>query len=112
MLQSESIELNTAKYLLFELTEAMSNRLQHILAEQKGLSARGYMDTIAKGYKEGIISEDLFSKLKPIFEFRNSLVHHYKSIDNKKLITNIQDGKEDFNQFAKELEQYLTQQSQ
>jgi len=85
----------------------MSNTLQHILAKQKGIAVSGYIDTIAKGYKEGIISEELFQKLKPFFDFRNSLVHRYWIIDDEKIIANIQSGKDDFNQFAEELEAYI-----
>ena len=103
----DSIELKAAKYILIELAEAMSNTLQHILAKQKGIAVSGYTDTIVKGYKEGIISEGLFQKLKPFFDFRNSLVHRYWIIDDEKLIANIQAGKEDFNQFAEELEAYI-----
>ena len=103
----DSIELKAAKYILIELAEAMSNTLQHILARQKGIAVSGYIDTIAKGYKEGIISEELFHKLKPFFDFRNSLVHRYWIIDDEKLIANIQSGKDDFNQFAEELEAYI-----
>ena len=103
----DSIELKAAKYILIELAEAMSNTLQHILAKQKGIAVSGYIDTIVKGYKEGIISEELFQKLKPFFDFRNSLVHRYWIIDDEKLILNIQSGKDDFNQFTEELEAYI-----
>ena len=103
----DSIELKAAKYILIELAEAMSNTLQHILAKQKGIAVSGYTDTIVKGYKEGIISEGLFQKLKPFFDFRNSLVHRYWIIDDEKLIANIQAGKDDFNQFTEELEAYI-----
>jgi len=103
----DSIELKAAKYILIELAEAMSNTLQHILAKQKGIAVSGYTDTIVKGYKEGIISEELFQKLKPFFDFRNSLVHRYWIIDDEKLIANIQSGKDDFNQFTEELEAYI-----
>ena len=106
-LQPDSIELKAAKYILIELAEAMSNTLQHILAKQKGIAVSGYIDTIAKGYKEGIISEELFNKLKPFFDFRNSLVHRYWIIDDDKLINNILDGKDDFDQFANEIEIYV-----
>jgi len=67
-LTPDSIELKAAKYLLIELAEAMSNCLQHLLAKQKGIAVSGYIDTIAKGYKEGILSEGLFQKLKPFFD--------------------------------------------
>jgi len=85
----------------------MSNTLQHILDKEKGIAVSGYIDTIAKGYKEGIISKELFQKLKPVFDFRNSLVHRYWIIDDEKLIANIQSGKNDFNQFIEELESYI-----
>jgi uncharacterized protein YutE (UPF0331/DUF86 family) len=102
-----SIELKAAKYILIELAEAMSNTLQHVLARQKGIAVSGYIDTIVKGNKEGIISEELFQKLKPFFDFRNSLVHRYWIIDDEKLVTNIQTGQNDFDQFAEELENYI-----
>jgi uncharacterized protein YutE (UPF0331/DUF86 family) len=106
-LTPESIELKAAKYLLIELAEAMSNCLQHLLAKEKGIAVSGYIDTIAKGYKEGILSEGLFKKLKPFFDFRNSLVHRYWTVDDEKLIENIKAGLNDFGRFADEVEAYL-----
>jgi uncharacterized protein YutE (UPF0331/DUF86 family) len=106
-LEPGTIELKAAKYILIELAEAMSNTLQHILAKQKGIAVSGYIDTIVKGRKEGIISEGLFQKLKPFFDFRNSLVHRYWIIDDEKLIANIEAGRDDFDQFAEELENYI-----
>jgi uncharacterized protein YutE (UPF0331/DUF86 family) len=110
-LTPDSIELKAAKYLLIELAEAMSNCLQHILAKQKGIAVSGYIDTIAKGYKEGIVSEALFRKLKPFFDFRNSLVHRYWTVDDEKLIENIRAGLNDFDHFVDETEAYLITQN-
>jgi uncharacterized protein YutE (UPF0331/DUF86 family) len=104
----DSTELRAAKYLLIELAEAMSNCLQHLLARQKGIAVSGYIDTIAKSRKEGILSEDLFSRLKPFFDFRNSLIHRYWTIDDGKLIENIKAGQNDFDRFADEIEAYLS----
>jgi len=106
-LAPESIELKAAKYILIELAEAMSNCLQHLLAKQKGIAVSGYIDTIAKGRKEGIVSEELFQKLKPFFDFRNSLIHRYWTIDDEKLVENIKVGMDDFSRFADEIEAYL-----
>jgi uncharacterized protein YutE (UPF0331/DUF86 family) len=106
-LAPESIELKAAKYLLIELAEAISNCLQHLLAKQKGIAVGGYIDTIAKGYKEGILSQELFQKLKPFFDFRNSLVHRYWTVDDEKLIENIKSGLNDFGRFVDETEMYL-----
>lgn len=102
-----SIELKAAKYILIELAEAMSNCLQHILAKQKGIAVSGYIDTIAKGHKEGIISEALFQKLKPFFDFRNSLIHRYWIIEDETLIENIKGGMDDFERFTEEMDAYV-----
>jgi uncharacterized protein YutE (UPF0331/DUF86 family) len=106
-LSPDSLELKAAKYILIELAEAVSNALQHVLAKQCGVAVSGYIDTIAKGYKEGILSESLFQKLKPFFDFRNSLIHRYWIIDDEKLIENIKAGKDDFDRFVEEMERYL-----
>ncbi len=42
-----------------------------------------------------------------LFDFRNSMVHRYWIIDDEKLITNIEAGRDDFDQFAEELENYI-----
>ena len=106
-LKADSIELKAVKYILIELAEAMSTCLQHVLAKEKGIAVGGYIDTIVKGRQEGIISEELFQKLKPFFDFRNSMVHRYWIIDDEKLIGNIATGLDDFERFADEMEAYL-----
>jgi len=106
-LSPDSLELKAAKYILIELAEAMSNTLQHALAKQRGIAVSGYIDTIVKGHKEGILSEELFQKLKPFFDFRNSLIHRYWLVDDEQLIENIQAGKDDFELFINEMEKYL-----
>jgi len=106
-LRKDSIELKAAKYLLIELAEAVSNTLQHMLAKEKGVPVSGYIDTISKGNKEGLISNELFQKLKPFFDFRNSLIHRYWTIDDEKMIENIKTGKDDFDHFVDEIESYL-----
>ena len=73
----DSIPLKAAKYILIELAEAMSNTIQHILAKEMGTAVSGYIDTVVKAHDNGIISDDLFQRLKPFFDFRNSLIHRY-----------------------------------
>jgi uncharacterized protein YutE (UPF0331/DUF86 family) len=65
------------------------------------------LDTIVKGFEQGLISEDLLKKLKPFFEFRNTLIHRYWVVDDSLLIINILKGKNDFSQFVTEIEAYL-----
>jgi uncharacterized protein YutE (UPF0331/DUF86 family) len=63
---------------------------------------------LAKGHREGMISAELFKKLKPFFDFRNSRVHRYWTIDDEKLIENINAGPGDFEPFVDEVEAYLS----
>jgi uncharacterized protein YutE (UPF0331/DUF86 family) len=106
-LKAESLPLKAAKYLLIELAEAMSNTIQHILAKEKGVAVSGYIDSVVKAHQHGLISADLFQRLKPFFDFRNSLIHRYWSIDDDRLIENIKNGRDDFDRFVGEIEAYL-----
>ena len=106
-LTPNSLPLKAAKYILIELAEAMSNTIQHVLAKEKGVAVSGYIDTIVKGHEHGILSEELFQRLKPFFDFRNSLIHRYWTIDENLLIENIKKGKDDFDRFIEEVETYL-----
>jgi uncharacterized protein YutE (UPF0331/DUF86 family) len=106
-LTPDSVALKAAKYILIELAEAMSNTIQHILAKEKGIAVSGYIDAVAKAYEQGVISQDLFQRLKPFFDFRNSLIHRYWIIDDERLIGNIKTGRNDFEIFVEEIEAYM-----
>ena len=106
-LSANSVPLKAAKYILIELAEAISNAIQHILAKDKGIAVSGYIDAILKGHENGILSEGLFQRLKPFFDFRNSLIHRYWTVDDVRLIDNILKGRGDFDKFIEEIEAYL-----
>jgi uncharacterized protein YutE (UPF0331/DUF86 family) len=108
-LKAESLPLKAAKYLLIELAEAMSNTIQHILAKEKGVAVSGYIDSVVKAHQHGLISADMFQRLKPFFDFRNSLIHRYWSIDDDRLIENIKNGRDDFDRFVEEIVIYLAE---
>ncbi len=108
-LRAESLPLKAAKYLLVELAEAMSGTIQHILAKEKGVAVSGYIDSVVKAHQHGLISADMFQRLKPFFDFRNSLIHRYWSIDDDRLIENIKNGRDDFDRFVEEIEAYLAE---
>ena len=108
-LRAESLPLKAAKYLLIELAEAISNTIQHILAKEKGVAVSGYIDSVVKAHQHGLISADMFQRLKPFFDFRNSLIHRYWSIDDDRLIENIKNGRDDFDRFVEEIEAYLAE---
>jgi uncharacterized protein YutE (UPF0331/DUF86 family) len=49
----------------------------------------------------------LFQRLKPFFDFRNSLIHRYWIVDDLRLIANLQSGKDDFDRFLDEIETFI-----
>ncbi len=106
-LRPDSVPLKAAKYILIELAEAMSNTLQHIMAKEMGITVAGYLDCIVKAQEQGIISEQLFERLKPFFIFRNSLIHRYWIVDDHRLINNIISGHKDFDIFSEQVEDYI-----
>jgi uncharacterized protein YutE (UPF0331/DUF86 family) len=108
-LAPDSVALKAAKYILIELAEAMSNTIQHLLAKDKGVAVSGYVDAVVKAFENGLVDKNLFDRLKPFFDFRNSLVHRYWRIDDRRLIDNIRDGKDDFDRFISQVESYLEQ---
>jgi uncharacterized protein YutE (UPF0331/DUF86 family) len=99
--------LKSLKYSLVEISEAISLVLQHILAKHYGLPVKGYIDTIKKASEIGIISSELSASLRPFFDFRNSLVHRYWIIDDKKLLDNCRVGHKDFSAFIEAIEDFL-----
>jgi uncharacterized protein YutE (UPF0331/DUF86 family) len=107
-LAPDSISLKAAKYILIELAEGMSITIQHILAREKGVAVSGYIDAVSKAYENGLISEPLFQRLKPFFDFRDSLIHRYWTIDDSRLIDNVLKGRGDFDRFIEEIETYTS----
>jgi uncharacterized protein YutE (UPF0331/DUF86 family) len=110
-LKTDSVPLKAAKYILIELSEAMSNTIQHILAKDKGIPVSGYIDAVLKAHENGILQKDLYQRLRPFFDFRNSLVHRYWKIDDGLLINNIKKGYHDFDLFIEAIERYLNKTS-
>ncbi len=105
--KDDEITMKAIKFMLIEIREAMSNTLQHILARDRGVPVSGYIDTINKAKDLKIISDDLYRKIKPFFDFRNSLIHRYWLIDDKILLENLKDGYKDFDRFNDEIENYI-----
>jgi uncharacterized protein YutE (UPF0331/DUF86 family) len=99
--------LKGLKYTLIEIAEAMANTLQHILAKERGEPLAGYVETIVRAGESGILSEALSKKLRPFFDFRNSLIHRYWYISDEKLLPMVREEKEDFLSFIEAIEKYM-----
>lgn len=103
----EKWRIRGLKYLLIELAEIMANTLAHILAKGKGEAVAGYVETIIKAGEKDVISKTLSKKLKPFFDFRNSLVHRYWTISDDKLAVLVRENYKDFSAFVEEIEKFL-----
>ena len=104
---SEERDILALKYLVIEIAEAMANILQHILAKKYGITVKGYIDTVVRAEENKIISRELFLKIKPFFDFRNSLIHRYWKIDDELFLTNVKQGYKDFLRFIDEIEKLI-----
>lgn len=95
------------KYTLVEIAEAMANTLQHILAKNMGEPVTGYVETILRAGDKGILPPEIVKKLKPFFDFRNSLIHRYWIISDEKLLSLTRENLGDFDVFVQAIEDYL-----
>jgi len=107
----EAWVLKGLKYALIEIADAMANILQHILAKDMGEPVVGYVETIIRAGETGILPESLSKKLKPFFDFRNSLVHRYWFISDEKLLSLVRENKTDFISFIEAIENYIKNRS-
>jgi len=100
-------KLKGMKYTLVEIAEAMANTLQHILAKNMGEPVTGYVETILRAGEKDILSSEIVRKLKPFFDFRNSLIHRYWIISDEKLLSLTRENLADFDVFVQAIEDYL-----
>jgi len=99
--------LKGLKYSLVEIAEAMANILQHILAKDRGEPVTGYVETVIRAGETDIIPNHLSKKIKPFFDFRNSLIHRYWVISDEKLLSLVRENQTDFLTFIEAIEDYI-----
>lgn len=87
------------KFSLIEISEAMSLVLQRVLAKEYGTPVKGYIDTIKKAHEKKIMDIELYNALKPFFDFRNTLIHRYREVDNTLLLKNLKMNYRKFYEF-------------
>jgi len=99
--------LKGLKYTLIEIAEAMANTLQHILAKERGEPLTGYVETIIRAGETDILPDFLSKKLRPFFDFRNSLIHRYWFISDERLLSLVRENRDDFLSFIEAIENYI-----
>ena len=85
----------------------MANILQHILAKDMGQPVAGYVETITRAGQLKILPEPLTKKIKPFFDFRNSLIHRYWFISDERLLSLVRELRSDFISFVEAVESYI-----
>lgn len=104
---SKKENMAAVKYYLLQAIEAAGNICVHIAARKlnKGVSVFGECFEIL--WKEGILSENLVSRLRKMVKFRNKLVHRYWEIEDENILRYTREDLKDFYDFMKELEKKL-----
>jgi len=75
----------------------------HILASQYRIYPDTYEDVLREMFSKGIISQEIYTKIKGMGSFRNILAHEYIKIDPKKVYQNYKKFLEIIPEISKEL---------
>jgi len=89
-----------AATLIFDIAD-------HILSAKFGIYPETYADSLKLLKDKGVISPDLYQKIKGLGGFRNILVHEYLKVDVDELYENFQRCFKVFPQFSKEVQEWL-----
>ena len=73
-----------------------------------GEPVSGYAETIIRAGELRILPAELSKKLKPFFDFRNSLIHRYWIISDPKLLSLIRENSPDFDAFIYAIQVYAS----
>jgi uncharacterized protein YutE (UPF0331/DUF86 family) len=99
------------RYLIIQAVEAMVDVCQHILARTRGILCEDYVDCLRKAGEQKIISTALAQKLRWLAALRNTLVHRYQVIDDKRLYEETPAGQNDLTAFVQEIEAFVQKSS-
>lgn len=102
-LVSDRAKLKSLKYSVIVIAEAMTGALQHILAKKHSVAVDGYSDALVKSAQHKLAAEDLLVRLRPLFVFRNMLVHPYWKVRDETFLKNLRAGLNDFREFARKI---------
>ena len=81
--------LAAAKYFFITAIEGCTRVAQHVIADQRWKIADTNADAIRRLGTEGVLPDDLATKVARAVGFRNILVHEYAEIDNHRVVENL-----------------------
>lgn len=74
--------------LLFLIAEDILDFLDHILSAKFNILSEGYEHILENSYKRGILTRDIYEKLKGLGGFRNILAHEYLKLNDEEVYRN------------------------
>jgi len=74
--------------LLFLISEAILDFLEHILSSRYEIVSNSYEEIIDNAYEKGLLGRDLYLNLKGLGGFRNILAHEYINISHREVFRN------------------------
>jgi len=74
--------------LLFLIAEDILDFLDHILSAKFSILSEGYEHILENSCKRGILTRDIYEKLKGLGGFRNILAHEYLKLNDEEVYRN------------------------
>ena len=104
-------DIQAAKYSLLEIMEACIDIANQIISTKGFRRAEEYSEMFKVLKEEGVIGKDLATKLEDMARFRNLLVHRYGEVDNRRVLEIIKHNLKDIEEFEKEIEKFIKEET-
>ena len=92
---------------LIALTNLVFDVADHVLSGHFGVYSDTYEETLEQLRDKGVISKDLYRRIKGLGGFRNILVHDYLKVDLAEIQRNLVKAFEVFPAFSSEIQHWL-----
>lgn len=109
VLRSDEVQLSATKYRFVTAIEAVLDVAHHLVASEQWGPADTNADTIRLLSRHGVIQQDLAARLASAPGFRNVLVHDYATVDDDRVVANL-DSIADFETFADQVAGWVREQ--
>lgn len=106
-LQSQESQLAVERALQLAI-QIVIDIATHILSTTSNETPKDYSEAIIKLARIGVIPTAFANKIAPMPRFRNVLVHEYVDIDMNQVYRNLQDELDDFAEFARYINEWLS----
>jgi uncharacterized protein YutE (UPF0331/DUF86 family) len=99
-------DVQATKHSLLEIPEACIDIANYIISAKGFRRAEEYSEMFKVLKEQGVIGEELATKLEDMARFRNLWVHRYGEIDNRRVLEIVKHNLRDVVEFEKEIEKF------